>query len=55
VPSVRCQAQKTTATAIAKAAVVAQYGTPSWMWMASAHIVPNTATMVTASQYTAGM
>jgi len=51
VPSTRCQTMKTTASETAKNAVETTYGTCRPMWSTSAAIVPNTATITTASQY----
>src|SRR4051812_4475844 len=54
---VRCvayQSTKTAASATAKTAVDTRYGTPSSTCSTSATIVPNTATISTANQYTHG-
>jgi hypothetical protein len=50
VPSDRYQATKITASTIMKNTVDTAYGMPSPMCRTSAAIVPNTATMTTASQ-----
>ena len=52
--SVRCHSQNTAARATANSTVDAMYGTPNSTCKTSAAIVPNTATIVTVSQYTHG-
>ncbi len=52
VPSLRCQTKKITATARAKKTVLTTYGIPAPLCRPSAAIVPNTATIRTANQYT---
>ncbi len=53
-PSSRRHRPNTTASATAKAAVETAYGTPITTCATSAAIVPNTLTITTAAQYTAG-
>jgi len=51
VPSTRYQVNSTTASATANSVTDTLYGTPSPTCIASATIVPNTATIATAVQY----
>jgi len=51
VRSVAYQEASVIASKTANSAVESAYGTWNWMCSASAHIVPNTATIDTASQY----
>ena len=52
VRSIKYQTAKTTARPAAQIAVDTAYGIRSSMWAASAHLVPKSATITTANQYT---
>src|SRR6202035_5166450 len=55
VRSLRYQTTKMAVSPVAQSAADSAYGIFSSMWAASAHMVPNTATIATANQYTGAM
>src|SRR5260370_32558397 len=55
VRSIKTQPAKITVSPAAQSAAEAAYGIFSSIWAASAHMVPNTATIATANQYTGAM